>query len=72
MESNNLMSFEKQDQKKNFCDLCKKEIIAIDRIYFLEYGELKTLNLFDRKIKKGKICRDCCFQIDQFVKGLRK
>lgn len=72
MESEtNMINFEKE-KKKQICDLCKREIISIDTIYFLEYGELKAINVFNRKLKKGKICRDCCFKVDQFVKRLRK
>lgn len=54
---------------KKFCDLCKREIIKIDRVYFISYGEKGRM--FSGNKKSGEICRDCCLKIGDFVETIR-
>lgn len=53
------------------CDICKKEISKIDRVYFVSYGE-KSQNPFTKNKKNGEICQSCCKVIDEFIQKMKK
>lgn len=60
---------------KKFCDLCKEEIGEIDRVYFVDYGEVPTGilgSLGRNKTKKNEICRECVDRVGKYIGTIRK
>ena len=53
------------------CDLCRKEISQIDRIYMVTYGEMPKGILGGNNIKKGEICYECCKKIESYIKSIK-
>lgn len=66
---------EKLKDKKNFCQICQREIPKFERSFFIEYGELQEgigSFLGNKRKKSARICSDCCKKIDNYVVGLKR
>lgn len=57
---------------QKLCDLCKKEISTIDRIYTIVYGEKSKIPLMKGNMKSGEICYSCCKLVEEAIIKLKK
>ena len=57
---------------QKLCDLCKTEIGAIDRVYFVSFGEKSKVPLMKGNSKSGEICYACCKLVEEAVSKLKK
>lgn len=57
---------------QKLCDLCKKQLSQIDRVYYVSYGEKSNIPLMKGKTKSGEICYDCVKKVEEAVTKLKK
>lgn len=56
---------------QKLCDLCKKQLSQIDRVYFVSFGEKSSIPLMKGNVKSGEICYDCCKKVEDAVSKLK-